>query len=683
MSLLFLDTETYCETPIKDGLHRYAEDVEITLFAYAFDDGPVSVIDMTIDGLPKAVREALTDPAVTKVIHNSAFDRTVMSHDLLIDIPLEQTHDTMVRALAHGLPGSLGKLCEVMGVPTDQAKDKAGKALIRLFCQPRPKNAKIRRATRHSHPDDWQRFIDYAALDIEAMRVLYRKLPTWNYSGRELDLWRLDQRINERGVAVDTQLAEAAVRAVQQAQLGLGHRCSELTGGEVERASQRDQLIKHLLSEHGVSLPDMQAATLERRLQDPDLPASVRDLLAIRLQATTTSTSKYQALMRGVSSDGRLRGTLQFCGASRTGRWAGRLFQPQNLPRPNLKQSVIDQGVEALKADCADLITENVMELVSNTIRGCIVAPPGRKLVVADLSNIEGRGAAALAGESWKLQAFRDYDAGTGHDLYVLAYARAFGMDPALVTKTQRQIGKVMELMLQYEGGVGAYLTGAATYGFDVEQMAADAMPLLPPMAREKAEEMLAWRKRKSLTTYGLSDCAFTVCEAFKALWREAHPAISSYWKEIENAALEAICIPGVVVPARSLAFVRQGAWLRMILPSGRSLCYPSARQEDGKITYMGVNQYTRQWDRLHTYGGKLFENACQGWARDVMAANMPAVEAEGFDIVLTVHDELITEAGPDATVEDLCRLLSTPPDWADGVPLAAGGFEALRYRKD
>ncbi len=377
----------------------------------------------------------------------------------------------------------------------------------------------------------------------------------------------------------------------------------------------------------------MKADTLERRIDDPDLPDELKELLRIRLMTSSTSTTKYKALVRAVSKDGRLRGLLQFCGASRTGRWAGRTFQPQNLPRlildaiaawfgirpAQVKEEHVEEylatGIAAVKGGCADLLFDDVMSMCVNIIRGCLVAPPGKKLVVSDLANIEGRFAAWLAGEHWKLKAFRDYDEGSGHDNYVLAYSKAFGVTTQSVLEdkkaggNQRQIGKVMELMLQYEGGVGAFLTGAATYGFDVEEMAANALETLPWEARRSAEEMLKWRKKKRLTTYGLSDTAFIVCETFKALWRTSHPAIASYWKELEQAAIRACENPGVRIDARKISFIKSGAWLRMILPSGRSVCYPSAKVEDGKLTYWGVHQYTRKWSKLHTYGGKLFEN--------------------------------------------------------------------------
>lgn len=689
MSVLFLDLETYSEVPIANGVHAYAEKAEVMIAAYAIDDGPVGFQDLTISHAGRRTRElllwGLIDGAEKIVIHNSHFDLTVLKHALGIEVPLERVHCTMAQALAHGLPGSLGALCDILGVPMDKAKDKHGKQLINLFCKPRPKNSKVRRATRDTHPTEWQQFIDYAKLDIEAMRQIYKKLPLWNYRGSELALWQLDARINARGFAVDTELARAAIRAVDLAQSDLSARTVHATGGRVGSANQRDAFLGYLLAEHGVALPDLRGDTLERRIADPELPAAVRELLAIRLSTSTTSTAKYKKLVSAVSSDGRLRGTLQFCGASRTGRWSGRTFQPQNLPSNGLPpQEEIDRGIEAIKAEVADLVCPDVMRITSAAIRGCIVAPPGKKLVVSDLSNIEGRDAAWLAGEQWKLQAFRDFDQGRGHDLYKLAYAKAFGVDPASVTKPQRQIGKVMELALGYEGGVGAFITFAAVYGIDLEAMAAEAWKNIPGQVWAQASDAYNWAWKKD-RTYGLTECAYTVCDAFKRMWREAHPQISSYWKELEETAIGATRCPGNTIECRKLKFRRDGAWLRMVLPSGRAVCYASPKIEDGKLSYAGVNQYTRKWSRLKTYGGKLFENACQAVARDVMAANMPTIEKQGFDIVLTVHDEIITEA-PD---EDrfcarwLSLELACQPVWAPDLPLAAGGFESKRYRKD
>lgn len=686
MTTLWLDLETYSAVPITNGTHAYAASAEIMLFAYALDDGPVKVWDCTAKPLmPDDLADALDDPAVILYAHNSHFDRTVLWHNGY-RLPRERWRDTMVKALAHSLPGSLGDLCDILKVPTDKAKDKAGRQLIQLFCKPRPATSKVRRATRETHPTEWAKFVEYAGLDIEAMREVDKKLPAWNFQGAELALWHLDQAINDRGVLMDVELAHAAIRAVERAQKVLAARTHELTEGVVQAATQRDALLRHLVAAYGIELPDMQQSTLERRIADPDLPAELRELLAIRLQASTTSTSKYKTLAKGVSSDGRLRGTLQFNGASRTGRWAGRLFQPQNLPRPVLKQKAIDQGIEALKADCEDLLFANVMELTSSAIRGCIIAPQGKKLVVADLSNIEGRVLAWLAGEEWKLQAFRDYDAGTGHDLYVLAYAKSFGIKPEAVSKDDRQKGKVQELALGYEGGVGAFLTFAAAYGIDLEAMGEQAIGSIPQPILNEANSALAWTKLNKRPTFGLSDRAWLVCDSFKRAWRYGHPAIASFWKELQEAAVLAVSRPGVTFTCRMLKLRRDGAWLRIRLPSGRFLCYPSPQvDETGKLSYMGVNQYSRKWSRLKTYGGKLAENVTQAVARDVLAGNMPGIEAAGYQIVLSVHDENLTEADDrdEFSAGHLAGLMATNPPWADGLPLAAAGFEAYRYRKD
>ncbi|MBK0634530.1 DNA polymerase [Klebsiella aerogenes] len=704
-TILWGDLETYCEIPINNGTHAYAEGVEVMLFAWAIGDEPVSVWDLTAgEPIPSRLRKAIADPDTLLYFHNSHFDRTVLRHAMPeLAPPVERWRDTMVQALAHSLPGALGALCEVLGVPQDKAKDKEGKSLIQLFCKPRPKNSKLRRATSKTHPVEWQRFVAYAGLDIEAMREVYKRLPKWNYQGAELALWHRDQRINDRGVCMDVQLAQAAIEAVDLEQKRLAKRTQVMTDGEVQAATQRDVMIKHIVEAYGVELPDMQRSTLERRIADPDLPSPVKELLAIRLQASTTSTSKYKSLMKGISSDGRLRGTLQFCGASRTGRWAGRLFQPQNLPRPTLKQERIDEGIEALKSGCADLLFDNVMELTSSALRGCIMAPAGKKLVVSDLSNIEGRKLAWLAGEAWKLDAFRDYDTlildesgapiwdaaakdykRRGPDLYKLAYAKAFNITPEEVTKYQRQIGKVMELGLGFGGGVAAFLTFALVYGLDLEELATAALPNIP---RDVQREAKSWYdesvKRKA--TYGLPERVFIACDSLKRLWRRAHPETCDFWYQLERTVRAAIATPKKTLYCGYLKVRRDGAWLRIQLPSGRALCYPSPSIEKGNITYMGINSYSRKWQRLKTYGGKLVENVTQAAARDVLAGNMPLIENAGYSIVLTVHDEVICEAPDtdDYTDAALSSLLSTNPEWAPDIPLNAGGFEAYHYRKD
>lgn len=696
--ILYLDTETYNESPISKGVYAYAETVEIMLFQYAFNDSPVYVVDLANGAkLPQEVVNLLLNPDVLIFAQNSMFDRTVLTRgnifkdrpDIVnaISNPL-RWRDSMVIAYSHSLKGGLGDLCEIFKLETDKAKDKEGKALVQMFCKPRPKTSKIRRATSKTHPKEWDKFKRYAKQDIVSMREVVKKMPNWNMQegGFELSLWHLDQRINDRGVCIDIDLAEKAVECIDIEQQRLADETHSMTEGEVQTATQRDAMLKHIAGAYGITLNDLTASTIERRLNDPDLPDGLKELLAVRQQASTTSTSKYKALLNRVDSDGRLRGALQFMGAPRTGRWAGRGFQPQNLTRPTLPQWQIDLGIEAIKSGNADLLTYNIMKLTSNTLRGCICAPEGKKLVVSDLSNIEGRVLAWLAGESWKIKAFKDYDKGEGHDLYKLSYAKSFGVSPENVTKDQRQIGKVQELALGYEGGVGAFITFSTAYGIDLDAMADLAIKNVDLRILDEAKNAYEWAQ-KNKRTYGLSEKSYVVCDAFKRSWRKAHPNIVELWKKLDSGVR--YVITGDVKTLRineNLVIDRAGAWLRIRLPSGRYLCYPGARiDENGKISYMGQNTYSRKWERVNTYGGKIAENITQAVARDVMAWSMPCIDESGFNIVLTVHDEIITEAPdtPEYSHDYLSKILSTPPLWADGLPLAAAGFEAYRYKKD
>ena len=681
---LWLDFETYSEVPINCGTHAYAAGAEVMLFAWAVDDAPAQVWDVTADPVPPPELLRALSGCTEFWAHNSHFDRTVMRHALPNLCPgLAGWRDSMVQALSHGLPGSLGQLCEVLKVPTDQAKDKEGRRFIQLFCKPR--HATVRRATRHTHPAEWARFVDYARLDVEAMREVHKRLPSWNYKGEELDLWHLDQRINDRGVAIDMALVAGAIEAVRLAQLELASRTVDMTEGQLASTTQRNATLDHIAEQYGVILSDLQMATVERMVADSETPPGLRALLDIRLQTSTTSTSKYKTLLRGTSADGRLRGTLQFNGASRTGRWAGRLFQPQNLPRPTLKQEDIDAGIAALKAGCADLVTDNVMRLTSSAIRSCIIAPPGKKLVVADLSNIEGRVQCWLTNEEWKLQAFRDFDNGDGPDLYKLAYGKSFGVSPKDVTKDQRQVGKVQELALGYAGGVGAFVTFASAYGIDLDELAKKVLPVAPSWAVLEAEGFYEWMDKQGKIDGSMSRDAFVACDTLKRAWRYAHSQISMHWSELEEACKEAIDNPQVTITVRKVKVRRDGAWLRIVLPSGRAICYPAPQIVEKAITYMGVHQFSRKWVRLTTYGGKVFENICQAVARDVMATNMPLIEAAGYAITLTIHDELITETPdlPEYNSDDLSRRLAACPPWALDMPLAAAGFETYAYRKD
>lgn len=683
MNTLYLDFETYSATPIGNGTYRYAEDAEVLLMAYATNDDDVQVIDFTIkaerEKYTEMLRKSIARDDVEIVIHNAMFDRVIARYALGIEIPPEKINDTMVMALMHGLPAKLDLLCTVFNLPVDKAKDKEGKKLIRKFCMPQPLNKK--RVLPMEARDDWLAFMNYARLDVVAMRELYKLLPRWNFA-IEKPLWVLDQKINDRGFKVDVELAEKAVLAVEKAQAELAVRAESLSEGYVDSGKQVAALLAHFMLEHGVSMPDLTKSTVERRLNDPELPSVVRELLAVRLDASTSSTSKYTKLIEAVNKDERLRGTLQFDGAGRTGRWAGRTFQPQNLPRPQHKQVEIDFAIEMLLGGWLHLFTDDVMKLTSSCIRSTITASKWRKLCVADLSNIEGRMAAWLAGETWKIKAFYDFDAGTGPDLYKLAYSRSFLVPVDTVTKEQRGIGKVQELALGYGGGVGAFVTMAAGYRIDLNDMSKKAAQSIPDETMAQAANF--WGK--TTNRYELSREVFTTCDAIKRLWRKSQPEISTMWWELEDAVRTAVANPKVVQECRKVRIVRRKNWLLIYLPSGRALCYPAIQVDDeGTISYMGVNTYTHQWSRIKTYGGKLFENICQAAARDVLAHNMPLVEAAGYEIVLTVHDELLTETDSDPTFngKELAELMATVPPWATGLPLAAAGFETFRYMKE
>ena len=644
MKELFLDLETFNTVPITHGTYRYAEDAEILLVAFAKDDEPPVVWDWTTGEYTVSDIQDLIDEADRVILHNSNFDRTVLAARG-VNLPLDKTYDTMVQALAHSLPAGLGDLCEVLGLAPDKSKDKDGKKLIQLFSKERPKKHKLRRATRDTHPEEWGRFIEYARQDVASTRYVLRRLPAWNNSGGERRLWILDQRINDRGIAVDVGLARSAIRAFQRSTGNLAARSRDLTKGAVGSLTQRDKLLQHLSAEYNFETEDLTKGTVAGLLK-ADLDPTVRELLEIRQQASATSPAKYGRLLQGVSSDGRLRGTLQFCGASRTGRWGGRLFQPQNLPRSAYKADMVELGIKALKTETEDLLFDNISELCASAVRGTLVAAEGKKLVVCDLSNIEGRMLAWLAGEEWKTRIFGDFDAGRSPDIYIVAYSKAFGIPVDQVTKDQRQIGKVMELALGYQGSVGAFTKMAEVYGVH-----------LP-------EEQ--------------------VVEIVKA-WRKAHRSVVSFWYDMDRACKEAIWSPGDSFRVRDLVISMADTDLRIKLPSGRYLCYPSAAVADGQIEYQGTNQYTRKWETIRTYGGKLVENITQAAARDVLAHGMLAAEEAGYEVCLHVHDELITET-PDNdrwSVQELAKIMSTNPHWALGLPLAAAGFEAHRYRKD
>lgn len=745
MSDSFHDTETFSEVPIKDGSFKYAEHAEVMVWSFALEDGPVCVWDLVNrdfhwqqeDELAGTVRwkhmpldnstpielyQILKSDALVWFQNGGMFDFPVIDRQLpklAAMIPMARRRDTMVQFFSHGLPGSLEKIGAVLKLKDDEVKLNSGKKLIHLFCKPQNddflKKWGTRRASKQTHPAEWWEFLQYAAQDIVTMRTAHKKVPMWNYRDHQVDLCHLNWKINERGFQIDMDLVRAAISASDRAKGALAAKTKELTDGAVGAATQRDALIEHILKVWNVEMPNLQSDTIDRRLDDPDLPETVKELLRVRLASSMNSVSKYKRLERGVNSDHRLRGGAQFRGAGRTGRTGHRLFQHGNLPRPNPElKKIINEGIRALKRGHADLVVPEVMDFCRTAIRGAIIAKPKHKLIVVDLANIEGRKAAWAAGESWKLQAFKDYDDGKGPDLYIKAYAASFNVDPKTVGKNspERQIGKVEELMFQYGGGVGAWITGAATYGIDLDKMTEAVWPTLPVWAVAEAQaylnklyeplvERYGKRRKRGMDAIeasdlfeaervkarlGLVEKTWITCDAIKRLWRAAHPMITSYWPEIEQAFRAAIDNPGEAYEARAVKIRRDGAWLRIRLPSGRFLCYLNPKIEaDGHITCTGFNQYTRKWERISTYGGKLFENIVQAIACDQLFDGEELIENSGYSVVFDVHDEVVCEVPDtsDYSVDAVVEMITADFGWNRGCPLAAAGFETDRYHKE
>lgn len=723
MSYLYLDFETFSEADLKKvGSYAYAEHptTEVLICTYAFDDEPVRVWDCT-DGsdmpgdLHRALRRLVKPNSRIKMVwHNgSMFDRLIMKHCWGFDIPVSNTIDTMIWAFRHALPGSLDALCEVLGVSADNAKDKRGKALIQRFSKPTPKNYKIRRYTAETHPDEWALFIRYAVSDITAMREVFHKLPRWGNSEFEDRVLELDQLINDRGFKVDVALAEAAIEAVEKHKAQLQEEAQRKYGGSL---TGKDFLpiLRELAPAHRIH--NAQKSTLNDLLADDDLPDDARTIIEMRLGAASTASTKYNPLLLGRSSDDRRRGCIQYGGAKRTLRFAGKGFQPQNLARGYYHDDELDKGISALLKGRAHRRFD-VAKLTASTVRSCIIPEAGHKFVVADYSNVEGRGLAWLAGEDDLIEVFVN-----GVDVYKKLASTVFNVAYEAVTKDQRQIAKAMVLGLGYAGGVGAFVTFAKNLGLDLNDMTRTLDGSFPGHIWAATARGYEWARiqeakrpprpgeKDDRPSYILDKKVWRTCDALKRMYREANPAIVQFWRDIEDAAMAAIRNPGKEFTAgpRGVKFSRNvetdtngnkvaGWWLRMTLPSGRVMSYPGVglsvskeTDEDGKVStnvrikYQGENQLTRQWGFQYTYSGKLVENCTQALCRDLLANALLNVEANGYPIVLHVHDEIICET-PDTTeynVAELERLMCELPEWAEGFPLVAEGAELKRYAK-
>lgn len=729
--LLFLDTETFSPVDLKkSGAYAYSEhpETEIMICSYAFDYEPVRVWDST-DGsrmpedLRKGLRQVQRGKAKLVMQNGLLFDRLLMRECWDIDIDPRNIIDTMICAFRHSLPGSLDALCQVLQVEEENAKDKRGKALIQRFCKPTPKNYKVRRYTKETHPGEWAEFLAYAKSDISAMREVYHSLPQWGNIEFENTVLAVDQRINDRGFYVDTALANAAIDAVKQHKIELQAEANAKWGAGLTGADFLPTL-RDLAP--GYEILNAQKSTLNDLLADDDLPDDARTIIEMRLGASSTASTKYNPLLLGLSADGRRRGCLQYGGAKRTLRWAGKGFQPQNLARGHFSGDELEQGIDMLLKGRAHWLYD-VSKLTASTVRGCIIPTAGNKLVVADYSNVEGRGLAWLAGEESALATFL-----AGLDIYCVTAGKMFGLDPDHIKqlrKDLRQIGKACELGLGYGGGVAAFLTFAKNLGLDLYAMAETMKGTFPEhiwaaakrgyeyaRIQEKNKKGFAGQKAER-PSYDLPKNVWLTCDSIKRMWRESHPATCQFWGDLEYAAMNAIKDPGTAYWAgaavrengdRAIKITRTftkekgervpGWWLKVELPSGRVLSYPGIGisvekqiDEDDdrteyreRIRYMGENQTTRQWGKQYTYGGKLAENITQALCRDLLAYALVNVDAAGWPIILHVHDEIVTEVpnAPEYSVAKLEEMMCALPSWAAGFPLAAEGAELMRYAK-
>lgn len=705
MHEVFIDFETLNVTKgIDVGTYEYARTCEDVLLAtWAIEDGPVQIWDKAMGYvMPGELHEILTTPArFSLTAHHAAFDRTIAREVLGYDTPIESWDCTMVQAYLHALPGALEHLAQVLKVGSSMEKLIDGKKLIRMFTMLQPANQKIRRRDHKTNPVEWERFKEYAIRDIEAMRACKRKMPSINYTGRGVAGYHLDQVINQRGFAVDRELVQAGANAAEIEKAALAAEFAETIGGDL-RPTQREKFKEHLNATYDLGLENTKAETFNEIMDtDPTLDPTARKLMELALMSNKTSTAKYKKLLPAISPDDRFRGGLQYAGASRTRRWAGRVFQPQNLPSRGLPpQEQTDLYIEALKSGVQDVLFDDLMLFGSASLRGVVVAPDGRKLVVSDLSNIEGRANAWLAGERWKLKAFNEFDAGRGPDLYNVTAGSIIGQNPYDINKTDRNIfGKIPELALGYQSGFGGLQQFARAYGvaladyWDVIQQ-----NIHPEIITAAKTNWHVWGRDRIGEGEDAPDSVYdewVASEAIKLAWRRRHTAIESLWHACEGAAKLAIQNPGKVFKAgRHLKFAVRvfgdRPFLCMRLPTGQFLTYASPLIKDGTIMYSGIMSTASggpfgKWTKIHTYGGKLVENACQSLSRDILLANMHHAENAGYEIILTVHDEILSET-PDTdefTVDGLSKCLSRPVPGCEGFPLAAAGFETKRYKKD
>ena len=649
MTHLFHDYETFSECDIKKhGAYRYSEDstTRVLMCAYAIDDGKISIWQSHKGPVPAELRDALDDPGVVKHAHNANFERLITKNVMGIPAPPEQYRCSAVLARSLGLPGQLGNLCRAIKIDAEHTKLASGTRLINKFSKP------YRGGWRDhtTDPEDWQKFVEYCIRDVEAERAVYNKLKPWDLSDYEWNVWALDQKINDRGLPVDLELVNAVQEMEREHREYAIARLSEITG--VTNPNSRDQLLEWL-NDHDANLEGLRKQDVENALTR-DLHPLVTETLHLRKETALASVKKFQAFVDRTSMDGQLKGSLMFNGAARTGRWAGRGVQIQNLSRGSVKD--IDTAIDVVKArdhEWLQSLYSDVPATLGSLTRPAICAPDGKVLVVCDYSSIEARVLPWLARDEATMEIFQ-----SERDIYKEAASGIYNLLADQINKEQRFIGKISVLACGYQGGANAYKSMSANYGVEIEE--------------DRAKQIVS-------------------------AWRKANPNITKLWAAVEQTARIAFmqrrsCIVKSAMDLTCVAFSYDHPFLRCTLPSGRSINYYKPGVEDvqspwgmrEQLTFEGTDTYTRKWERVPTFGGKLVENIVQAISRDLLAHALLLVDQAGMLIVGHIHDEIICVADEDdeTALEQLSQLMTTNPWWADGLPLSAEGWTGKRYRK-
>lgn len=646
-TVISLDIETYGECPIKYGVQRYVDDpsFEILLFAYSFDGGPVEVVDMTKDDIPDKVKASLYDQTITKTAFNANFEMTAL-RKYFPDADFENWECSSVLALYNSLPTSLDGVAKALRM--DAQKDRRGKALIQYFsvpCKPTAANGGRTRNLPEHAPDKWAEYIEYNRQDVVVECEIRKRLISLKPPKFEHDYWLMDSAINRNGIAVDKDMIRQALRLDEEFKAKLLAEAQELTGLANPNAPM--QLKEWIENQLGYEIDGMTKAVVKDLLKS-DIPANVRRVLQLRQMLGKTSIKKYVAMQNAMCSDGRIHGMLQFYGAMRTGRWAGRIVQLQNLPRNYIED--LDLARDMVKSgdlDMMELMYGDVSDTLSQLIRTALVAEPGKRFIVADYSAIEARVIAWLSGEQWRQDVFAK-----GGDIYCASASSMFHVpvEKHGVNGHLRQKGKVAELALGYGGGPSALIAMGALEGGIPE----DELPDIVQM------------------------------------WRKASPHIAKFWWDVDSAAKKAIqTARPVKIKQGGLVFKREKGALFIELPSGRHLAYIHPKLGTNRfggesITYMGMSQTANKWMRLETYGGKLVENIVQAVARDCLAAAMLRLTKAGYKICAHIHDEVVIEAkNGEGSLDDVIKIMCIPEPWTEGLILNAAGFENLYYMKD